>query len=112
MTAQAPPQLHIPLSLAQLLLYGLMLHWGYNLIVRKPDPPAVHGEPPHSDPGINVSTARACPTGAAGGAGAEHVRAHSAPADQGRPLTALEKATAASRSLYSATVIIQPKKRD
>jgi hypothetical protein len=95
-----------------LLLYGLMLHWGYNLIVRKPDPPAVHGEPQQDETKANGSTVSSHPTDVAGEGGAGLVHVQSAPADQGRPLTALEKATAASRSLYSATVMIQPKKGD
>jgi len=34
-----PSRVHILLSFMQLLLYGLMIHWGYNLLLRKPDPP-------------------------------------------------------------------------
>lgn len=32
--AQAPMRVHAPLSLAQLALYGLMLKWGYDMLVK------------------------------------------------------------------------------
>ena len=38
-STQVPSRVHILLSFMQLLLYGLMIHWGYNLLLRKPDPP-------------------------------------------------------------------------
>lgn len=91
--AQAPLRIHIPLSAAALLLYGLMLHWGYNLLIRKPDPPS----PPPSGSGT-----RAAVGSKDEGAAAEEVRL-------GRPLTPMEKASLASRALYASTVL-SPKK--
>ena len=34
--SHAPQWLHIPLSLTHALMYGLMLKWGYTLLVAKP----------------------------------------------------------------------------
>jgi len=95
--SESPLRIHLPLSIAHWVLYGLMLHWGYKLLLRPAAPPPASDDPPAK---LNGGAREGGDNGDNGDDGLRQRRGGGA-----GEITDIQAAALASQALYASAVL-------